>query len=155
GVVAIELLFGDDQVDRLADRDFHGFVQVLVETHRDEVRRRFGSWPVEASALAEEEPERASQRRLEGGDIHLAIALTGMCGPPLKERAWHVDGDEKGRTGDELLVIKVARVDARRGAADAAGGLRWRDAHAAEERSQWDLDVLGEARDHFLGVERD
>src|SRR6185436_15168469 len=77
-----------------------------------------------------------------------------MAVADLKQRAAHVDGNEERRARDQLFVVKVAGVNPRRGAADAAIGFRRRDAHTAEERAQRDLNAVAEPPHHTLFIQR-
>ena len=66
-----------------------------------------------------------------------------------------MDGNEQRRARDQLLVVEIAGVHARRIAADAADLRRRRHAHAAEERPQRDHDAGRERRRHGLAIEPD
>ena len=93
-----------------------------------------------------QEAKGPGQRRLQGGDVHLAVTLPGVPVADLEERTWDVNRDEERRAGDKFLVVQVAGVHAQQGAAHPARGFRRGDAHTAEERTQRDLDALAEAR---------
>ena len=76
----------------------------------------------------------SAQRGFDRGLIDLAVALRRVAVADLEQRARHVHRNEQRRAGDQLLVVEIAGVRARRIAADAPDFRRRRDAHAAEER---------------------
>src|SRR5690348_7022018 len=78
-----------------------------------------------------------------------------MAVTDLEQRSRRVNWDVERRAGNQLLVVEIASVYARRRAVHAAHALRRRDAHAAEEGLERNLDAVGEMTDHPLPVEAD
>src|SRR6187455_1168160 len=72
----------------------------------------------------------------------------------FEERTLDEHRDVERAAGDELAVVEIAGVAARRVAADASELWRRRYAHAAEERLQRDDDAGLELRCHRPAIER-
>jgi len=104
--------------------------------------------------LVDDEAEGAGEVGFEGGDVDLAVALSGVAVAGLEEGAFGGDWDVKGGAGDELLVIHVAGVGVGRRAVDA-GGAGGGDAHGAEEGVEREVDARGEVGEHALAIEGD
>src|SRR5579883_252594 len=155
GVLAGEVLFRYQEVDGVAHRVDHRLVEAGVEAHGDPMRRRLAAWSFQVHVLAHDELEGSRERGFHRGDVRLAIALSGVAVAGLEERAFHVYRNVEGGALDEVFVIQIAGVDAGRAAVDAAGDLRRRHPHAAEERMERDCDAGAEMGDHALAVERD
>src|SRR5580704_6648986 len=148
------MLFGDEEIDHLADGEGGAGVQVIVEAHGDVVRGRFGARPLQVQVLAHDELKRADERSFERGDVHFAVALSGVAVADFKERAGRVYGNVERGAGDEVFVIEIAGHDPGRPAVPAPGGFRRRVAHAAEKGMQRNLDAGREFGDHALFIER-
>ena len=114
GVVSAQFLFGDEEVDRLANGDFRGLGEVFVDAHGDVMRRRLGPGPSQVQILANDELKDAYERRFECRDVNLAITLTRVAVADFEEAAGDMNGNEERGSGDELFVVEVARMDARR-----------------------------------------
>src|SRR5439155_19117673 len=154
GIVAREMLFRDEEIDHLADGERGAGVQVIVEAHGDVVRGCFGARPLQAHVLAHDELKRADERSFESGNVHFAVALSGVAVADLEERAGSVHGNVERGAGDEVLVIEIARHNPRRSAVEAARAFRRGVAHAAEKRMQGNLDARREFRDHAFFIQR-
>ena len=89
------------------------------------------------------------------GDVDFAVTLAGMSVADEQQRARCVHRNVKCRAGDQLLVVEIARVNSGRRTVDASRGRRRRDADAAKEWTQWNLDAIGKMRDHAFRIERD
>src|SRR6202158_5760132 len=147
------MLFGDEEIDHLADGERGAGVQVIVEAHGDVVGGRFGARPFQMHVLAYDELKGADEGSFKSGDVHFAVALSGVAVADFKERTRRMHGKIERGAGDEILVIEIAAHNPRRSAVEAARAFRWRVAHTAEKRMQWNLDAWGEFSDHALFVE--
>jgi hypothetical protein len=65
--------------DHLAQRLDGALVEVGVHAHGDVVARCLGARPRKVQVIANDELERAAQRRLDGGDVDLAVALAAVA----------------------------------------------------------------------------
>ena len=112
-------------------------------------------WPYEVHVFAHDELESPGEGRFHGGDIDFAVALPGMSVTGLEERTGCMDGKVESGPGDQFFVVQIAAVNPWRTAVNAARGGGRRNAHAAEEWPQGNLDSLVEDADHALTVETD
>jgi hypothetical protein len=113
----------------------------FVRRHADVVGRGFSARPHERHVLPHRQLHTSAQRCLDRRLIDLAVALCGVPIADLEQRARHEHRDEERAAGDELSVVEIACMLARRVAAHAAGRGRRRNAHAAEERPQRNHDA--------------
>ena len=97
----------------------------------------------------------ADQRRLHRRDVDFAVALAGVAVADVEQRALRPDRDVERRSGDQLLVVEIPGVNARRRAVHSAHRRRRRDADAAEERMQRNGDAGAEMAEHVDRVELD
>ncbi len=155
GLMLVHLLRRCEEVDHLLDRDSRRDAQVDIGAHRDVMRVRFTARPRQLHSLAHGQLDASAQRGFDRGLIDFAVALRGMAVADFEERAFHVHRNEQRRSGDQLLVVEIARVRARRVAADAAHFGCRSDAHAAEERPERNDDARQERRRHVLAIEAD
>ncbi len=102
----------------------------------------------------DDELEGSGELGLEGGDVDLAVALSGVAVTGFEECSGGVDGVEDGRSGDKLLVVHVAAMHPGWGGVVFAAGGRG-DAHGAEEGVEGDGDAGGEGSGHAVAVEGD
>src|SRR4051812_11738547 len=109
-----------------------------MQAHDDVVGRRLGARPAELHVLSDCEAEGAVERSLEGGDVYLSVALSGVSVTDFEERSFHVHGNVEGGARDQFLVVEIAGVNPRRRTVDAPIREGRRDAHAPKERPQWD-----------------
>src|SRR6202030_3572759 len=113
------------EIDRLAHRHFRRFSQVLVNAHRNEMRRRFGPWPSQSHVLANDELKSPGERRLKRGYVHFAVALSGMAVAGLEKRAGSVNRNIERRSLHKVFVIEISGMNPRRRAANSSI-YRWR-----------------------------
>lgn len=153
GVVAGHVLFGDEEVDHVAEGVFGGLFQVGAEAHADVVGGCFSARPEQRLLFVDDEAKGTGEEGFHGGDVDFAVALTGVAVARDEEGTGGGDRDVKSGAGDELFVVHVAGVGEGWCAVNAArsGG----DAHAAEKGMQRDVDARSEVTDHFVAVERD
>ncbi len=104
--------------------------------------------------LAHDELKRADERSFERGDIHFAVALSGVAVAHFKESAGRVHGNVERSAGDKVFVIEIPRHNPRRSAVEAARALGRCVAHAAEKGMQRNLDARSEFRHHALFIQR-
>src|SRR5207245_7417899 len=94
-----------------------------------------------------------NERSFERGDVHFAVALSGVAVADFKKRAGRMYGNVERRARDEVLVIEIAGHNPRRSAVEAARAFGRRVAHAAEKGMQRNLDARREFCHHTLFVE--
>ena len=127
GLVLRHLSRRGDEIDHLLNRHLRGDGKVRIGRHADEVGRRLGARPRQLDVLAHGQLQAAAQRGLDRRLIDLAVALGGVAVADLEQGARDEDRDVEGAACDELAIVEVAGVTARRDAADAArvggGGL--------------------------------
>src|SRR5712671_7935379 len=90
--------------------------------------------------LAHYKLKRADERSLHRRDVHLAVPLPGVPIAHLKQRARRMDRNVQRSARHQILVEQISCVNPRRVAAEYAGGLWRRHAHAAEKWMQRNLD---------------
>ena len=127
GLIAVEAGARADEIDHLPQRDHHAIVEIGVERHGDHVRGRFGQRPFEPHIVAHGETKGADQPGLDRGDADFAIALRAMPVAHGEQRAVGENGKIQSRAGDQLLVVHIAAVAARR----RGVGMRPQDAGGA------------------------
>ena len=104
GVVPAEMFFIDQEFNHLADRHLGRLSEVFVKTHADVVARRFGAWVFQLDVFPNDEFQLSNQGCFQGGNIDLAIPLTGVTVSNEEEGAACMNAQEQGRAGDELLL---------------------------------------------------
>src|ERR1700723_3306891 len=148
------MLLIHQKIDHVTYRESRRFLQIRTKPHADVMGGSFGSWPQQMLVLVDDKLKSASQEGLERGDVDLAVALGGVPVAHLKERSLDMHRYVQRRSGNQLLVIHIARMHPWRTAVDAAGRFRRRDAHAPEERMQRNLDSRSKLPDHLLPIQR-
>ena len=154
GVVAGEVLFGHQEGNHFAHRVLGGQGKVLVQAHADVGGGRFGAGQGEVQVLAHDKLQGARERSFQGRDIDFAVALAGVAIAHEKQRPRRVHRQIQRGAGYQFLIVKVAAVDARRRAVDAARCGRRGHAHAPEKRPQRHVDARQKMGHHFLRIER-
>ena len=143
----------DEKLDRLRLGLRPGLVEIRVEPHRDPGFRRLDAREVERLALDDFHREvELLVGGLDRGEIHLAIALSGVRIAGPQQRSRHMDRHIERRAGDEVADIHVAGIFAGRHARIAARLLA-RDAERAGERAQRQNDAGQELGLHLVEVE--
>ena len=147
-----------EEGDHVADGHLGGGLEVFAEAHGDVLGGGLGAGPDEARGvgfgLVDDELEGAGELGLEGGDVDLAVALSGVAVSGFEEGSGGVDGVEDGGSGYQFLVVHVAAVHPGWGGVVlAAGGRGYTD--GAEEGVEGDGDAGGEGSGHTVAVEGD
>jgi len=155
GLVAIKPSACANQIEHLPQRNHHAVVEIGVERHRDHMRGRLRHRPFEPHVVAKREPEGADQSGLDRGDADLAVPLDAVSVADREQRAGNEDRQIERGAGNELLVVEIAAVLARRLSRDHAPGKRRRRAHHAEERRQRNLLAPGQSPALARAVEHD
>ena len=144
-----------EEGDHVADGHLGGGLEVFAEAHGDVLGGGLGAGPEEARGvrfgLVDDELEGSGELGFEGGDVDLAVALSGVAVAGFEECSGGVDGVEDGGSGYELLVVHVAAVHPGWGGVVFAAGGRG-DAHGAEEGVEGDGDAGGEGSCHPVAV---
>ena len=146
-----------EEGDHVAHGHLGGGLGVFAEAHGDELGGSLGEVPEEARGaglgFVDDELEGSGELGLEGGDVDLAVALSGVTVSGF-EGSCGVDRVEGGGAGYELLVVHVAAVHPGWGGVVLAAGGQG-DAHGAEEGVEGDGDAGGEGSGHTVAVEGD
>ena len=122
-----------DECDGLAHRDLYRLVEIFVQPHRDQLRRRFGARPGELHVLVQDELERPAQIRFDGSNIDIAISLRRVAVTGREQRARRMHRHIEDGTRSEIFIVEIAGMDGWRSAADPAHRGRRSNPHCAEE----------------------
>jgi len=97
----------------------------------------FRARPRQVQILSHSHFESAAERRLQSGDVYLAITLVGVAISNLEQCSGRMDRNVESCARDELLVVEIAGMDVGWRAAYSPAGRRWCNSDAAKKRMQW------------------
>jgi hypothetical protein len=154
----VGILLGEEG-NHIADGHLGGSFEIEVKSHADVLRGSFRAGPDEAVRIVEvafmnDELEGSGELSFKRSDIDFPVALTGVAVAYFKVRAFGVDREIDGGTGDELLVVHIAAMHPGGSGVVLAAG-RSGDTHAAEEGMKRNVDAASEVADHLGAIERD
>src|SRR5262249_34110274 len=120
--------------NHLAQRTLSRFGQVFVNSHGDEVRRRFSARPFQMHVFADNQLKGSDKRSLQRGDIYFSVSLSGVSVAGQEQCSAGMNRNEQRCACDQFLVVEISRVNPGWSATNSAGDLRRGDAQTPEER---------------------
>ena len=112
------------EVDRLAHRIDHRFIQVLIKPHQDPMSFGFGSRPLEFHVFAHDQLERnLSVGTLESGEVDLTVSLSAVRVSRPYESALQKDRNVDGASFLEFVQIHIGSVLPRSKSGDRCHGI--------------------------------
>src|ERR1700722_9925979 len=108
------------------------------------MRGRFRARPFQMHVLMQDELKYAGERSLHSSDVHLSVAHAGVAVADFEQSAARVHRNEESGSSDQLLVVQIAGMNARRSAIHFTRRFGRCYAHAAEEWPERNLDARSE-----------
>ena len=153
-VIAAEMFCADEKVNHLTHGDSCGLMQLRMKAHADVMCRRFGARIFLAGAFVHDELQRADQRSSSAVMSTSPLPCPACPSPTSKSAPRACTGRKSVVPTTSSLLSMLPAWQAGRRTVNASEAFRRRNAHAAKERMQGNLNARREPGDHALSIQR-